>query len=163
MAWLISEYNCKYFLTHHFLHMFWVLKNRLFETVLLSTHSICFGWEIGKLFLGTHSKLKAWFENLPWQYSQSISWDVAVQPWDLWSVRESPAIHHQTGSRILGRHYALSPGTRWGPSVLAREVCYTLSSCQEDGYQDKGRSPEIQVVDWLLNWRQISYMQLHRG
>ena len=25
-------------------------KNRLNETVLLSTHNICFGWEIRKLF-----------------------------------------------------------------------------------------------------------------
>ena len=25
-------------------------KNRLIETVLLSTHNICFGWEIRKLF-----------------------------------------------------------------------------------------------------------------
>ena len=24
-------------------------KNRLIETVLLSTHNICFGWEIGKI------------------------------------------------------------------------------------------------------------------
>ena len=35
--------------------MFWVvkrtvsIKNRLIETVLLSTHNICFGWEIRKL------------------------------------------------------------------------------------------------------------------
>ena len=29
--------------------MFWVLKNRLIETVLLSTNNICFGLEIRKL------------------------------------------------------------------------------------------------------------------
>ena len=30
-------------------------KNRLAETVLLSTHNICFGWEIRKLFFVTQS------------------------------------------------------------------------------------------------------------
>ena len=30
-------------------HMFSMLKNRLIETVLLSTHNICFGGEIRKL------------------------------------------------------------------------------------------------------------------
>ena len=49
-----SAHNCKYFLTCNFEHIFWVLKrtvsvvlgaqkNRLNETVLLSTHNICFG------------------------------------------------------------------------------------------------------------------------
>ena len=32
-------------------------KNRLIETVLLSTHNICFDWEIRKLFSFTHSYL----------------------------------------------------------------------------------------------------------
>ena len=32
-------------------------KNRLIETVLLSTHNICFVWEIRKLFLIQHSYL----------------------------------------------------------------------------------------------------------
>ena len=32
-------------------------KNRPIETVLLSTHRICFGWEIRKLFSVTHSYL----------------------------------------------------------------------------------------------------------
>ena len=55
--------NCEYFLIHPFKHMFWVLKRTvslrrffwvpttyvLVETVLLSTHNICFGWEIRKL------------------------------------------------------------------------------------------------------------------
>ena len=35
-------------------------KNRLFETVLLSTHNICFGLEIRKSFSVTHSYLGAW-------------------------------------------------------------------------------------------------------
>ena len=30
-------------------------KNSLIETVLLSTHNICFGWEIRKQFPVTHS------------------------------------------------------------------------------------------------------------
>ena len=30
-------------------------KNRLIETILLSTHNICFGLEIRKLFFVTHS------------------------------------------------------------------------------------------------------------
>ena len=30
-------------------------KNRLIETVLLSTHSICFGWELRKYFLITEA------------------------------------------------------------------------------------------------------------
>ena len=34
-----------YFLIHQFEHMFWMLIQR----VLLSTHNICFGWEIRKL------------------------------------------------------------------------------------------------------------------
>ena len=38
-------------------------KNRLIETVLLSTHNICFGLEIRKLIFGTHSKLKSWAKN----------------------------------------------------------------------------------------------------
>ena len=48
-----SAYNsyCQYFLTHHFKHMFWVL----IETVLLSTHNICLGGKIRKLFFVTHS------------------------------------------------------------------------------------------------------------
>ena len=33
-----SGYNCKYFHTLNFLHMFWVLK----RTVSLSAHNICF-------------------------------------------------------------------------------------------------------------------------
>ena len=37
------------------------LKNRLIEMVLLSTHNICFGWEIRKSFLITHCYLEAWF------------------------------------------------------------------------------------------------------
>ena len=38
-----SEYNCKYFLTHHFLtYVKGAQKNCLIETVLLSTHNICF-------------------------------------------------------------------------------------------------------------------------
>ena len=41
--------------------MFLVLKkNRLIETVLLSTHSICFGSEI-EFFFDTHSLLKQCF------------------------------------------------------------------------------------------------------
>ena len=35
------------FLTHQFKH---VLKKRLNETVLLSTHNICFGWVIRRIF-----------------------------------------------------------------------------------------------------------------
>ena len=39
-------------------------KNRLIETVLLSTHNIWFGWELRKLFFfGTHSYLKSWNDN----------------------------------------------------------------------------------------------------
>ena len=34
-------------------------KNRLIETVLLSTHNICFGWVILKTFSSTHSYLEA--------------------------------------------------------------------------------------------------------
>ena len=40
------------FLTHQFKHNY-VLgaqKNRLIEMVLLSTHNICFGWEIKKIY-----------------------------------------------------------------------------------------------------------------
>ena len=33
--------NCKYFLTHQFYHNY--------ERILLSTHNICFGWEINVL------------------------------------------------------------------------------------------------------------------
>ena len=39
-------------------------KSRLIETVLLSTHNICFEREIRKLFFfGTHFFLKAWHHN----------------------------------------------------------------------------------------------------
>ena len=37
-----SAYNCKYFLTHQFQHILCAQKNRLIETVLLSTHNIMF-------------------------------------------------------------------------------------------------------------------------
>ena len=41
--------NCYYFLIYQFKHVFWgAEKNHLIETVLLRTHSICFGWEIWK-------------------------------------------------------------------------------------------------------------------
>ena len=38
------EQNCDYFPSRQFKHAFWMLKslNRLIETVLLSTHNICF-------------------------------------------------------------------------------------------------------------------------
>ena len=36
-----------------------IQKNRLNETVLLSTQNICFGWEIRKSILATHSYLEA--------------------------------------------------------------------------------------------------------
>ena len=35
-------------------------KNRLIETVLLSTHNICYSCEIRKLFFITHFYLDAW-------------------------------------------------------------------------------------------------------
>ena len=34
-------------------------KNRFIETVLLSTHNICFGWEIRKLVVKQHSDAEA--------------------------------------------------------------------------------------------------------
>ena len=41
--------NCYYFLTHNFFaYVLGAQKNRLIEAVLLSTHKICFGWEIRK-------------------------------------------------------------------------------------------------------------------
>ena len=47
----LSLWICKYFFIYNFKHMFLVLKRfRLIETVLLSTHNICFGWKIRKLF-----------------------------------------------------------------------------------------------------------------
>ena len=36
-------------------------KNRLIETVILSIHSICFGWEIRKNILVTLYKLNVWY------------------------------------------------------------------------------------------------------
>ena len=40
-------HNCSYFLIHQFLNIYFcVQKNRLIETVLLSTHNICFGSDI---------------------------------------------------------------------------------------------------------------------
>ena len=39
-------------------------KNRLIETVLLSTHNICFGREIKKTFFNTHSYLEAYISTL---------------------------------------------------------------------------------------------------
>ena len=43
--------NCKYFSYPSVLtYVLGAQKNRLIETVLLSTHNICFGWEIRKLF-----------------------------------------------------------------------------------------------------------------
>ena len=39
-----NSVNCDYFLIHQFKHVFLeAQKNRLIETVLLSTHNICFG------------------------------------------------------------------------------------------------------------------------
>ena len=41
---ILWAYNCNYFLTHQFKHVFLgAQKNRLNETVVLSTHNICFG------------------------------------------------------------------------------------------------------------------------
>ena len=34
-------------------------NNRLIETVILSTHNICFGWEIRKIIFNMHSYLWA--------------------------------------------------------------------------------------------------------
>ena len=39
----ISAYNCKYFLPIILAYALGAQKNRLIETVLLSTHNICFG------------------------------------------------------------------------------------------------------------------------
>ena len=41
-----SAYNCKYFLTHNFKHMFWVLERTvsLRQEALLSTHNIFMFW-----------------------------------------------------------------------------------------------------------------------
>ena len=47
-----SALNCKYFLPISFIIcVLGAYKNGLNETVLLSTHNICFGWEIRKYFL----------------------------------------------------------------------------------------------------------------
>ena len=49
---IFSALNCKYFLTgqiKQFKHVLGAQKNHLIETVLLSTHNICFGLEIRKL------------------------------------------------------------------------------------------------------------------
>ena len=40
--------NCIYFLTHQFKHILGAQKNHLIERIHLSTHNICFGWEIRK-------------------------------------------------------------------------------------------------------------------
>ena len=40
---------CQYFLTYQFSHVLGAQKNRLIETVLLSTHNLCFILEIRKL------------------------------------------------------------------------------------------------------------------
>ena len=40
---------CEYFLIHQLKHVLGAQKNHLIETVLLSTHNTCFGWEIRKL------------------------------------------------------------------------------------------------------------------
>ena len=47
--------NCNYFLTHQFKHCFGAQKNHIIETVLFSTHNICFGIEIKKVFFQLHS------------------------------------------------------------------------------------------------------------
>ena len=44
-----SAYICKYFLTHQFQHVLRAQKKCLIQTLLLSTHTICFGSEIKKL------------------------------------------------------------------------------------------------------------------
>ena len=46
-----TKNNQEYFLTHQSKHMtvLGVQKNRLIETVLFSTHNICFGREIRKI------------------------------------------------------------------------------------------------------------------
>ena len=40
---IFSAQNCDYFLIHQFKCVLVAQKNRLSETVLLSTHNICFG------------------------------------------------------------------------------------------------------------------------
>ena len=47
----VLAYNCRDFLTHQKNMCLGAKKNRLIETVLLSTKNICFGSEIRKLFL----------------------------------------------------------------------------------------------------------------
>ena len=47
--------------------MFWdAHKNRLIETILLSTQNGCFGWEIWVWFLSMHSYLEVWHFNIPY-------------------------------------------------------------------------------------------------
>ena len=43
-----SVLNCEYFIIHQFQHLLWVLKR--IDTVLSSTHNICFGSEMSKIF-----------------------------------------------------------------------------------------------------------------
>ena len=54
----LTKKKCKIvniFLSISFNIFFGSQKNRLIETVLLSTHNICFGWRIRNLFFGMHS------------------------------------------------------------------------------------------------------------
>ena len=50
----LDNKNCKYFLTHTS-YVLGAQKNHLIETVLLSTHNICFGLEMRDYFSVTHS------------------------------------------------------------------------------------------------------------
>ena len=53
-----SHINIFYYIVlHYVLSCVLSPKNRLIETVIMSTHNICFGWEIRKL----HVYLEAWY------------------------------------------------------------------------------------------------------
>ena len=53
----LLKFNCIFFSIWQFKHMFCVLKTTV--SVVLSTHNICFEWEIRNLDLIIHSYLEA--------------------------------------------------------------------------------------------------------
>ena len=72
-------WNCKYFLTYNL----GAQKKRLIETVLLSTHNICFGWEIRKLFFCYKLLTKVLLSislNMCFECSKELShWDSSLE------------------------------------------------------------------------------------
>ena len=76
--------NCQYFLTHQFWIMLCVLKRTVsLRGFFLSTHNICFGWEIWKLLFNYALLTRALVNS-----TIVVTGESWVKIWHLWTVIE---------------------------------------------------------------------------